>query len=61
MGPETQEQHIENMQTMVRAAIENGWSVVFKSPSGSLHDLSASNKDKLDQIEGEGLSVLSKD
>lgn len=47
----------------VNRAARKGWQCVdgwtFRAPSGSLHDLSASDLTKLDLIEARGLSLVS--
>jgi len=43
---------------------KSGWKCMegntwhFKSPSGSIHDLSASDLNQLDRIEKEGISIV---
>ena len=55
MKPEEWEKHVQSTLKRVQIAMEQGWDIIFESPSGSLHDLSVANMECLDRIEKEEL------
>jgi len=57
----TEKEKYEAWLRAVNLCARNGWQYIscwiFRSPSGTLHDLSASDLTQLDRIEREGLSL----
>ena len=62
MKPRTKEQDGRAFRRMKKVADEKGWSNVylwaFKSPSNTIHDLSAANPEKLDYIEANRVFLM---
>ncbi len=62
MPPTTSEQKMYHMIHLLTACLEKGWKWerewYFRSPKGTLHDLSATNPHELDRVERLNLSLV---